>query len=391
MEWQEIRHSAFLTFLLDPQQPHGLGDDFLKKVLQRALLDKKAVKLPINVVRLHLMSLEETTAQREQNNIDILLLNERHQLAVIIENKVLTGEHDDQLARYYQTVAHQYPGWDILGLYLTRTGADPSDSRYLPLSYADVADVIQTLIVSREAVLGPDVRTLMSHYVQMLRRNIVSDAEIDSLCRQIYQKHQRAIDMIVARLPDKRAQILNFCKSLVEGVPELRFRAMAKTFIGFHPIEWDTPALQYDPPEQARAVIFQFYMQIEAKGLTLTASIRPGRQETRKKLYSMVQAHPKVFKTDGKLYTNFTRVYSRPLVKAKPLNELDVSMLQGTISQGFEQFLQADLPRIKEALAAETWIWADDAPYASEGVTSEDSDTIETDSATIETETDEEE
>ena len=233
MEWQEIRHSAFLTFLLDPQQPHGLGDDFLKKVLQRALLDKKAVKLPINVVRLHLMSLEETIAQREQNNIDILLLNERHQLAVIIENKVLTGEHDDQLARYYQTVAHQYPGWGILGLYLTRTGADPSDSRYLPLSYADVAEVIQTLIVSREAVLGPDVRTLMSHYVQMLRRNIVSDAEIDSLCRQIYQKHQRAIDMIVARLPDKRAQVLTFCKSLVDGTPELRFRAMAKTFIGF--------------------------------------------------------------------------------------------------------------------------------------------------------------
>ena len=125
-------------------------------------------------------------------------------------------------------------------------------------------------------------------------------------------------------------------------------------------------------------MIFQFYMQIEAKGLTLTASIRPGRQEVRQKLFDMVQAHPKLFKTDGKLYANYTRVYSRSLLKVKALQELDVSMLQGTIAQGFEQFLQADLPRIEEVLAAETWIWAEGAPYASEGATPEDSAAIET-------------
>ena len=27
---QELRHSDFLAFLLDPHQSHGLGDDFLK-------------------------------------------------------------------------------------------------------------------------------------------------------------------------------------------------------------------------------------------------------------------------------------------------------------------------------------------------------------------------
>jgi hypothetical protein len=45
MHKQELRHSAFLSFLLDPRQPHGLGDDFLKKVLQRALLGKQAASL----------------------------------------------------------------------------------------------------------------------------------------------------------------------------------------------------------------------------------------------------------------------------------------------------------------------------------------------------------
>ena len=377
MHWQEIRHSAFLAFLLDPQQPHGLGDDFLKKILQRALLGKDAAKLPVNVIRLHLMSLEETTAQREQNSIDILLLNERHQLAVIIENKLQTGEHDNQLDRYYRFVAQQYPGWRILGLYLTPTGANPSDNRYLPLSYADVADITQTLVVSREAVLGPDVRTLMIHYVQMLRRNVVNDSEIDSLCHEIYRKHQRAIDLIVARLPDKRAQIMNYCKSLVENKPELRFRVLTKMELGFHPLSWDTSALQYYPPEQSRALIFEYYFRYEAKGLLLVIFIRPGRQEVRQKLFDLVVAHPEIFKTEGVLYSKFTRVYSRSFLSAKALQEVDVSTLQGTIAREFDKFLQTDFPRIQEALATEVWIWEKDAPYASEGAMLEDSAAIE--------------
>jgi LysR family transcriptional regulator, glycine cleavage system transcriptional activator len=34
---QEIRHSNFLAFLLRPQESHGLGDAFLKRLLQKAL------------------------------------------------------------------------------------------------------------------------------------------------------------------------------------------------------------------------------------------------------------------------------------------------------------------------------------------------------------------
>ena len=30
---QEVRHSDFLAFLLNPQQNHGLGDTFLKRLL----------------------------------------------------------------------------------------------------------------------------------------------------------------------------------------------------------------------------------------------------------------------------------------------------------------------------------------------------------------------
>jgi hypothetical protein len=39
---QEIRHSNFLAFLLDPSQNHRLDDIFLKRFLKRVLLETGA-------------------------------------------------------------------------------------------------------------------------------------------------------------------------------------------------------------------------------------------------------------------------------------------------------------------------------------------------------------
>ena len=50
--WQELRHSDFLAFLLDPQQNHGLGDVFLKRLLQKVLVSAESDKMPITPIDL---------------------------------------------------------------------------------------------------------------------------------------------------------------------------------------------------------------------------------------------------------------------------------------------------------------------------------------------------
>lgn len=331
MESQETKHSAFLAFLLDPQQPHGLGNDFLKLLLQRALIGTSTAPLPINIVRLHLMSLVETLVERERSvvsgRIDILLINRRHEFAVIIENKLLTSEHDDQLTRYYEIVQKNHRDRSVLGLYLTVDGERPSDSRYLPISYSAIAEIIESLVVSRTSVLGPDVRTLLSHYAQMLRRNVVNDPEIEALCREIYRKHKRAIDMIVARIPDRRQQILEFCKSYLESSTDLRFLYARKDEVVFIPAEWDVPALKYAPPNPYG--VFQFHIRyLQDRGLMLRLSIRPGRQETRQKLYDMAKVHPEVFAIGNrKLKPEYCLVFSRQLIPLSDLLNADIPMV----------------------------------------------------------------
>ena len=48
---QEIKHSHFLAFLLDPNQNHGLEDRFLRNLLREALTGGDAASIPMTVAR----------------------------------------------------------------------------------------------------------------------------------------------------------------------------------------------------------------------------------------------------------------------------------------------------------------------------------------------------
>src|SRR6266446_4936147 len=55
----ERRHSAFLAFLLDPSAKHGLGDDFVRRFLQNALMSPGNQALPISPIELDVWDLNE--------------------------------------------------------------------------------------------------------------------------------------------------------------------------------------------------------------------------------------------------------------------------------------------------------------------------------------------
>ena len=202
--WQEIRHSTFLAFLLNPQESHSLSDAFAKRVLQEAVRSSPGASAPVTPIELSLWDLGEVEVWREWRRIDIFLLDEQEKLAVIIENKIGAGEHGDQLNRYYEAVRDQYPDYRLLALYLTPDGDEPSHPEYLPVNYQTVCEILDELAESRASVIEPDAKVLMKHYTEMLRRHIVGDSEIARLSQQIYQKHSRAIDLIAKTLSENR-------------------------------------------------------------------------------------------------------------------------------------------------------------------------------------------
>lgn len=350
---QEIRHSFFLKFLLDPSESHGLGDVFLKRLLQKVLTEVRGASLPISLIDLDVWDLEDTAVLREWNSIDILILNASNKLAVIVENKVYSEEHSDQLERYWSVVEKNHDGWRVLGLFLTPDGSLPSDERYLPVSYVVVADLIDSLVAGRASVLGPDVRTLLSHYTQMLRRHIVSGSEIDELCLRLYQRHQRALDLIFERRPDRQKMIQEEIEKMVKNTPGFEIDKSTKTSIVFVPKAWDVPGLLTGANWNSRGRIIMFWFENRPTGVRLILQIGPGDNHTRQQLFQMASSNKPLFSPGKTLYPQWSRIYNKAIVSKKALEEADIMDIHEEIHKAWGIFRGNDLPRIEQAMISD--------------------------------------
>lgn len=90
----EIRHSNVLAWLMDPDGNHGLHDGVIRGFVDYAA---KCVE-DAGVFDDLLMDCDGFSIRREWRHIDILAVNDEAGYVLCIENKIFSGEHDDQLA-----------------------------------------------------------------------------------------------------------------------------------------------------------------------------------------------------------------------------------------------------------------------------------------------------
>lgn len=353
MRDQEIRHSSFLRFLLDPNESHGLGDIFLKRLLQKVLTEARSTSLPISLIDLDVWDLEDTTVLREWNSIDVLALNTTNKLAVIIENKIYSSEHSDQLNRYWNVVERNYADWRVIGLFLTTDGSPPSDERYLPVSYVVIANLIDTVITNRASALGTDIRILLTHYTEMLRRHIVSGSEIDELCLRLYKRHQRALDLIFERRPDRQKIIQEEIEKMVRNTEGFEVDKSTKTYISFVPKHWDVPDLMRGTQWSSLGRIMMFYFENRPEGLRLILQIGPGDAQTRERLFQMASSNTALFSPGKTLSQQYNRIYTKIVLSKKALTESDTVDVNNEIHKAWSGFINNDLPNIDRVMRDE--------------------------------------
>ncbi len=348
---QEMRHSDFLAFLLAPDQNHGLGDAFARRLLQRAVLSADDPSLPISAIELDVWNLGQLRVLREWHNIDLLLVDDLNRLAVVIENKIGTGEHSNQLARYWKDVTEHYPQHSTLGIYLTPDGSPPTHLSYIPVSYSLVSEVIQRLVESRASTLGEAVRTLMEHYAQMLRRHVVTDSDIARLCRQIYHKHRRALDLIYEHRPDREADIAEMIERLLRAFPELILDRSSKSRLRFLPRDWDSQTLKVaqDWTRTGRVLLMELWN--DPGRLQLRLQLGPSiDEETRRRVYDTARVNQPPFVVTSPLTRRWTTLFNRSLPIAKVDEEFDPEELEGQIHQHLHAFMLNEVPLMTEAL-----------------------------------------
>ena len=355
---QELRHSDFLAFLLDPRQNHRLGDLFLRRLLQKILISAGPRQSAISPVHVDSWDLSQLSVHREWKNIDILLIDPLNHQVIIVENKISSTEHSNQLERYLRIVDAEFAPseWTRLAIYLTPDGEDASTPEYLSADYRMVADAVEALSKSRRASLDLAMSELMVHYAHMLRRHIVTDSEIADLCRRIYQRHQRALDLLFEHRPDLLAEVQALLVELVNSHEELILDSASKQLVRFVPVAWEKLPKGSGWTRSGRIILFEF--SIYPDRLDLTLWVGPGPENYRERFIELASALQPPFRlrkgSQGKYHKSiFGRAFLRPtdFVDAAP------GAIEQLVRLRWDEFITRDLPQLVPPLqeSGESW------------------------------------
>ncbi len=240
----EIRHSNFLAFLLDPLESHGHGQLFLTAFLMDLLKNAPAPRRPLSPIELDGAQLRGVEVRREWNHIDLLITCSEPPLAVVIENKVGSSEHSDQLNRYEQTIKSHCGSTPALLVYLTPSGDEPSAEGWVPYSYRDLHRVLSRVRVTYKNSIGADVLIFLDHYLNLIGSRFMDDPQIDDLCQKIYKNHRRALELIYDRVGSPAAGVLAEAEAALKEDSRWHVFYRGANLIDFVPADW----LSWLPP-----------------------------------------------------------------------------------------------------------------------------------------------
>ncbi|PWG65638.1 PD-(D/E)XK nuclease family protein [Bifidobacterium callitrichidarum] len=179
MGHQEIKHSNYLAYLLNPHNNHGLRRGLLKKLYAFCLPGLKP-SMDIKVYR-------------EKADIDLLIVDMGNKAVICIENKVFAKLSADQLDKYYDHLRAVYPTYRKAHVFLTPSGRKVEKKytlrykEWFPLSYTTMAQWMfdcafttktleskQPIIVPREDV-PPLTAFMMRSWFQLLEQEQVCE------------------------------------------------------------------------------------------------------------------------------------------------------------------------------------------------------------------------
>ena len=231
----EIRHSNLLAWLLTPNENHGLSDSIIKGFIQFAITSFSDSNN--DIFDTLLMDFRSFNILREWHHIDVLAISDKEKYILCIENKIDTGEHDNQLAHYQKVLEEAFPDYKKTYIFLSPSGVESSmPDTWLAMSYNDVISIVEN--TCKKTKLLPEAEMLINNYVETIRRDIVGDERLAKICAEIYNKHKKALDLIFDNKPDRASEVAEYFRNwgsqkTKEGEIEIILDKCNKTYTRF--------------------------------------------------------------------------------------------------------------------------------------------------------------
>jgi hypothetical protein len=355
----EVRHSDFLAFLLNPREAHGLHDSFLRTWLEICLTKAQAdPKLRSEATRLRELvgasGLADTQVSRETPvRIDVFILNENLEFAVIVENKTDSVDSETQLPKYWQAIEKEYPHFERFGFYLSPRGAraqHDNDHNYFPIGYDTLCEALDHIFKSEVLPLNSDIKVLLEHYYQLIKDEFMKNEQGSDIAWDVYLQFPNAVAFIRNNSPgtqisEKTSEMIREAdrKGLVFG------RAGAK-YTNFALSEWMDNVSLRNSEGLTTGWLFWFDL---SSGLSLWLGADKDMEENVTALRQLAKSRTDLFPPTGIDVKNddWPTVWSRPILKDVDLRNMNRRQAFETIDKAWNDFLDNDLPRLREACA----------------------------------------
>lgn len=185
---REIKHTKFLSYLLNPNESHGLGEAFIKNFITR--VSENLTKFP------SILDLDLAFAQvkpeyyLKPNHLDCLIKIpfRKHEdyLYIAIENKIDAGQGVAQLSKYSEGLEEK--GFEkIFKYYLTFNYDDPpKEDSWIHITYEDVLlPSVKTTIDMLDETGSIYLKNALQDYYDLMFTDAEIDDEIDQLANVI--------------------------------------------------------------------------------------------------------------------------------------------------------------------------------------------------------------
>ncbi|MEG0568869.1 MAG: PD-(D/E)XK nuclease family protein [Erysipelotrichales bacterium] len=208
----EIRHSNYISYLINPNNGYKWNDKFFKKIMKTCLTrNSKEKKNYFKDIEPY--NFNDINVIREYKNFDIFIKSRNNKTIVCIENKVDSTEHSNQLTRYYEYIEKEFPEYSKIFIYLTINGEKASNNNWISYSYKDLEEDILATYNSKEGIPN-NLIALLDDYLKLIRRDIMLDEELIKTCSKIYFDNKEVLDLVY----NNRINVKEALKDLIEDI-----------------------------------------------------------------------------------------------------------------------------------------------------------------------------
>jgi len=369
IQHKELQHSNFLAWLFNPGEAHDFGDFALKEFIKTYFVKNNYADLgDMSVFDFTTLDLRDIEIRREYKNIDLILTSLSNKLCIVIENKIYSGERENQLKKYYEIAQKEYPEYKQVFMFLSLEPQEISSEMsdvYVCVTYEYVLQLIQKLLKTRS--MDDKVQFVLQQYETALQSLLNMNEEIEATAQNLYKLHKGAFDLIFKYVQPSNKVPNNLLQLIEQEESVLPFRSTG-TYIRFQP-KWLyelLPTLRKkgfsnsdDALRTSTLFLFEFHICDDKIQFDFKIGEHPD-QKARELLYKIYMDNKQTFnkiESNSRLYPKFHIAYQKQILKpqeVKKFHEDDNQQeLYELIELRFRELIEIDLPKLEAVIKKE--------------------------------------